>query len=116
MRTKCRRWLAPTLLYLLLFGSTMGAAAGDDQAGQSSQAPSNKLTLAYYDFSSGKNGADVNLRHTFKSMTAWIGGYVEDDGFDQERVGYEYDYRSRWLTLVPSVQAATRGSPLSRGC
>lgn len=40
-------------------------------------------------------------------MTAWIGDYHEDDGFDQARVGWEYDYHSRWLTLVPSVQAAT---------
>jgi hypothetical protein len=71
--------------------------------------PSNKLTVAYYDFSSGKNGVDINLRHTFKTSTAWIGGYRESSGFDQARVGYEYDYHREWLTLVPSAQAATRG-------
>jgi hypothetical protein len=65
--------------------------------------------VAYYDFSSGKNGVDINLRHTFKTSTAWIGGYRESSGFDQARVGYEYDYHREWLTLVPSAQAATRG-------
>src|SRR5262245_38886757 len=54
--------------------------------------PLNKLTVSYYHFSSGKDGVDLNLRHTFKSSTAWIGGYHESDGFDQLRLGYEYDY------------------------
>ena len=107
MRAARRLWLRLAVVCLLLLDSAVGAAAHDDQGDQSAPAPANKLTLAYYDFSSGKNGADINLRHTFQSMTAWIGAYVENGGFDQERVGYEYDYRSRWLTLVPSVQAAT---------
>lgn len=71
--------------------------------------PSNKLTLAYYGFSSGKTGVDANLRHTFKSSTAWIGGYREANGFDQARVGYEWDYSSERFTFIPSAQAATRG-------
>jgi hypothetical protein len=71
--------------------------------------PLNKLTVSYYDFSSGKNGVDVNLRHSFKSSTAWIGGYRENEGFDQARIGYEYDYHHNWLTFVPSGQAASRG-------
>jgi len=71
--------------------------------------PANKLTLAYYSFSSGKQGFDINLRHTFKTSTAWIGGYGESGGFDQVRAGFEYDYHHDWLTFVPSVQAATHG-------
>ena len=87
-----------------------GAAAADEpDTGQPSRSPTNKLTLAYYDFSSGKTGADVNLRHTFASSTAWIGAYHESDHFDQVRVGYEYHYHRDWLTLVPSAQAATHG-------
>jgi hypothetical protein len=71
--------------------------------------PTNKLTAAYYNFSSGKSGVDINLRHSFKSMTGWIGGYRESRGFNQARLGYEYDYHHNWITFVPSAQAATRG-------
>jgi hypothetical protein len=81
-----------------------GICRAEDGAAPS---PANKLTLAYYDFSSGTVGTDVNLRHSFSTSTAWIGMYHESDGFDQLRVGYEYDYRSNWLTLVPSAQAAS---------
>src|SRR5207344_537066 len=96
------------LVLLVLLASAMRVLAGDEgDAGQAKEPPSNKLTLAYYDFSSGTAGFDVNLRHTFKSMTGWIGSYHENDGFDQTRLGWEYDYRSTWLTLVPSVQVAT---------
>jgi len=83
------------------------ALAADDAP--KPEPPPNKLTVAYYDFSPGKNGFDINLRHTFKTSTAWIGGYRESTGFDQARVGYEYDYHHEWLTLVPSALAATRG-------
>ena len=86
----------------LLAGTNMADAGPADP-------PANKLTLTYYDFSSGTTGADANLRHTFPSSTVWIGGYRQSDGFDQLRAGYEYDYRRGWLTLVPSAQAATHG-------
>jgi hypothetical protein len=90
----------------------VAAAATDDDADKTEKpvAPApNKLTLAYYDFSSHATGFDINLRHTFSTSTAWIGAYREDTGFNQVRVGYEYDYHRDWLTLVPSVLAATRG-------
>ena len=92
---------------LLLATAVASATAREAHAQQPPEPPSNKLTLAYYAFSSGTEGLDVNLRHTFSSMTVWIGVYHENDGFDQTRAGYEYDYHSHWLTLVPSVQAAT---------
>jgi hypothetical protein len=95
------------VLILGLCGVYNIAMATDDAAKPAP--PLNKLTASYYDFSSGKSGLDINLRHTFKSSTAWIGGYRESSGFDQARVGYEYDYHHEWLTLVPSGQAATRG-------
>jgi len=102
------RWLS--LVGLLVMAVTTGAfaASGDSQAPAPSP-PANKLTLAYYDFSSGTTGADVNLRHTFQSSTAWLGAYHESDDFDQVRAGYEYDYHRDWLVLVPSAQAATHG-------
>jgi hypothetical protein len=97
-------WAAAALL--LLFLPTVLTAEDSTPA---THPPLNKLTVSYYDFSSGKTGVDVNLRHTFKSSTAWIAGYRESSGFAQARLGYEYDYHGQWLTLVPSMQAATRG-------
>src|SRR4029079_14415332 len=88
------------LLVLLVMILVSGVTARDTHAQQPPQPPSNKLTLAYYDFSSGAQGVDANIRHSFPSMTAWLGVYHEDDGFDQTRLGYEYDYHSHWLTLV----------------
>jgi hypothetical protein len=86
------------------------AAAAQDAADAEAPTPLlNKLTVAFYDFSSGTLGYDLNLRHTFASSTAWIGGYRQNDGFEQARAGYEYDYHHRWLTLIPSAQAATHG-------
>ena len=99
------RRAAGVAVILLSAATSVMAAEGD--ASQSQDPPANKLTVAWYDFSSGTTGFDVNLRHTFKTMTGWIGSYHEDDGFDQTRLGYEYDFHSKWLTLVPSVQAAT---------
>ena len=97
-----------TLMILLTaYLSPAFAAVADDT--QPASAPVNKLTLSYYNFSSGKQGADINLRHTFKSSTGWIAGYRDSDGFGQARIGYEYDYHHDWLTFVPSAQAATRG-------
>jgi hypothetical protein len=104
--------LAVLLVACLHAGSSVAAAdpSGDDpDAVTPAPPPANKLTFAYYAFSSGETGTDVNLRHTFKSSTAWIGAYHESDHFDQVRLGYEYDYHRRWLTLVPSGQVATHG-------
>src|SRR5215831_19401368 len=88
------------------------AVAGDRAPTEEANPPANKLTIAYYHFSSGKIGMDINLRHTCKRATGWIGGYGENDAFDQARTGDEYDYQHDWLTLVPSVQAATHGFPI----
>ncbi|HEY7172930.1 MAG TPA: hypothetical protein VH417_18890 [Vicinamibacterales bacterium] len=85
------------------------AAAADEPAASAPSPPKNKLTFAYYDFSSDLWGVDVNLRHTFRSSTAWVGIYQENDRFDQARIGYEYDYHGEHLTLVPSALVATHG-------
>src|SRR3954468_18719775 len=105
---RARRAAVFGALALWLSGAAAGAA-DDPAAAAPASPPANKLTFAYYDFSSGLWGVDVNLRHTFSSSTAWIGAYQENDRYDQARVGYEYDYHAEHLTLVPSVQAATHG-------
>src|SRR5262245_50192390 len=99
---------AATMVVGLTIATAVASAADDDAQAKPAE-PRNKLTIAYYTFSSDKQGADINLRHTFSSSTAWVGAYHESDGFDQVRVGYEYDYRSDWLTLVPTALAASRG-------
>jgi hypothetical protein len=109
-----RRWLCgrsttATVLLLACLRVGVAAAADDPDNSKPSPSPANKLTVAYYDFSSDTIGSDVNLRHTFKSSTVWVGAYHESDRFDQMRIGYEYDYHGDWLTLVPSVLAATHG-------
>ena len=95
-------------IVLILFMSA-GICAEADDTTKPATPPLNKLTFSYYHFSSGKDGFDLNLRHTFKSSTAWIGGYRETTGFDQARLGYEYDYHHEWLTFVASALAASRG-------
>jgi hypothetical protein len=101
-------FLFPLILATLL-SCVMAKVGSAADSGTPPAQPSNKLTLAYYGFSSDKTGIDANLRHTFKSSTAWIGGYREGTGFDQARVGYEYDYVREKVTFIPSAQAATRG-------
>jgi|SRR5580765_7070581 len=95
------------LLLLMALPDADRAASAADAAKAASL--DNKLTLAYYDFSSSVVGFDINLRHTFSTSTAWLGAYHEDDGFDQVRAGYEYDGHANWLTYVPSAQVATHG-------
>jgi len=100
---------AALLAVAIIWLSSGNSAAADDPAAAPPSPPANKLTFAYYDFSSGLWGVDVNLRHTFRSSTAWVGVYQENDRFDQARIGYEYDYHSEHLTLVPSALVATHG-------
>ena len=102
-----KTFLLPGFVMVLLVHCVGLAAAADDASKPASL--TNKLTASYYGFSSGKNGFDINLRHTFKSSTAWIGNYEETGGFDQARIGYEYDYHRNWITFVPSALAATHG-------
>jgi len=103
------RWPALPILVVACLHPVVAAAADDADTSKQSPPPANKLTVAYYDFSSDVTGIDINLRHTSKSSTAWIGAYGQSDHFAQLRVGYEYDYHSAWLTLVPSAQVATHG-------
>src|SRR5437016_14453317 len=92
-------WLRLAVILIACLPSGIAAAA-DDPA--KPPPPLNKLTVSYYDFSSGKKGVDINLRHTFKSSTAWIGGYQEHGSFNHARMGDQYNYHRSWLTSVPS--------------
>lgn len=95
-------------LFCIVALTALPVLAADDSSPPAKDPPPNKLTVAYYRFSSGTTGVDLNVRHTFATSTAWVGGYHQD-GFDQARVGYEYDYHGKWVTFVPSVQGASHG-------
>ena len=65
-----------------------------------------KLTYAVY-ITDGEGVYDLNLRHQFGSLTAWIAGYCDPQNTNELRVGAQYDYKKRWLHLVPTLEVAT---------
>ena len=65
------------------------AAGADDRRFRKPRATRNKLTVSYYDFSSGKDGLARQPAAYVQVNAAWIAGYHESDGFDQARVGYD---------------------------
>jgi len=88
-----------------------------DQSGQQPQVPpieqadqlTSKATFAIY-FLPGERNYDVNLRHQFGQIGAWIGGLYATRGSSQGRVGVEYDFQHQWLLLIPTLQVATNGA------
>ena len=68
-------WGPPLVLGSLLLTGLPVLAAADDEGDEAPKLADldNKLTLAYYDFSSDAIGFDINLRHTFSTSTAWLG-------------------------------------------
>lgn len=55
---------------------------------------------------------DINFRHQFGSVSAWIGGFIDPKGGSQGRVGAEYDFQHEWLLFIPTLQVATNGAVL----
>jgi len=86
------------------------------QSGQSKQEPKDpvenadefksKLTLGIY-FTAGDRLYDLNLRHQFGPLTAWIAGFYDPKSNKLIRVGAQYDYRKGWLHIVPSLEVST---------
>ena len=72
-----------------------------------------KLTLGIY-FVRGAQAYDLNLRHQFGRVTAWIAGYHDTNGNRLIRVGGQYDYHKRWFHFVPTGEIeTTRGASMS---
>jgi len=65
-----------------------------------------KLTLGIY-FTPGGRAYDLNLRHQFGPFTAWVAGFYDPQSNKLMRVGGQYDYKKRWLHLVPSLEVST---------
>src|SRR6266478_9394938 len=65
-----------------------------------------KLTFGIY-FTPGARGYDLNLRHQFGPITAWIAGFYDPNSSKLIRVGGQYDYKKAWLHLVPTLEVST---------
>lgn len=64
------------------------------------------MTFATY-FTPGSRAYDLNLRHQFGPITAWIAGFYDPQSNKLIRVGAQYDYKKGWLHIVPSLEVAT---------
>jgi len=65
-----------------------------------------KLTFSVY-FTNGDRLYDLNLRHQFGPLTAWIAGFADPKGTRLIRVGAQYDYKKAWFHFVPTIEVAT---------
>ena len=65
-----------------------------------------KLTFSVY-FTNGERLYDLNLRHQFGPLTAWIAGFAQPNGTKLIRVGAQYDYKKAWFHFVPTIEVAT---------
>jgi len=68
-----------------------------------------KATFAVY-YVPNNVSYDLNFRHQFGSVVAWIGGLIDPQGGSQGRVGAEYDFQREWLLFIPTLQVATNGA------
>ena len=60
-----------------------------------------KLTFSVY-FTNGDRLYNLNLRHQFGPLTAWIAGFADPNGTKLIRVGAQYDYKKAWFHFVPT--------------
>ena len=65
-----------------------------------------KLTFGVY-FTKGNRAYDLNLRHQFGPLTAWIAGFYDPGSTKLMRVGAQYDYKKAWFHFVPTLEVAT---------
>lgn len=65
-----------------------------------------KVTLGIY-FTPGARVYDLNLRRQFGHFTAWVAGFYDPKTNKLARVGAQYDYKKKWLHLVPSLEVET---------
>ena len=95
----------------------IASAQEPDQSSQEPQPPAveradqlnSKVTFAVY-LLPHETGYDLNLRHKFGSVVAWIGGFYDPRGGSLGRIGAEYDYQREWLLLIPTLQVANNGA------
>lgn len=92
--------------------SNQSSPAGPDQSDEPrdpierSDELKSKVTLGVY-FSSGARVYDLNLRHQFGPLTAWIAGFDDPTSNKLLRIGAQYDYHKSWFHFVPTVEVST---------
>lgn len=103
-----------TVATLVSPGAT--AAQQADQTTQQQPAPveradekKSKLTFAVYLLSDDRN-YDINFRHQFGHVVAWIAGFFDPKGESQARIGAEYDFQKKWLLFIPTVEVGSSGA------
>ena len=94
----------------------IASAQQTDQSNQQSPAPveraddkKNKLTFATYFLSDDRN-FDINFRHQFGHVVAWIAGFYDPKGDSQARIGAEYDFQHKWLLIIPTMEVGSNGA------
>ena len=104
------------VLALMMLRSITLAQEPDQSSQQPQPAPieradelKSKVTFAVY-YVPSEVTYDINFRHQFGSVTAWIGGLIDPKGGSQGRVGAEYDFQHEWLLWIPTLQVATNGA------
>ena len=94
----------------------VATAQQTDQSSQQAPAPveraddkKNKLTFAMYFLSDDRN-YDINFRHQFGHVVAWIAAFYDPKGDSQARIGAEYDFQHKWLLFIPTVEVGSNGA------
>ena len=113
------RTVSRAILILAVIGrlASFGLAQQSDQSKQQSQPPpveradekKSKLTFAAYFLSDDQN-YDINFRHQFGHVVAWIAGFYDPKGDSQARVGAEYDFQHNWLLFIPTLEVGSNGA------
>src|SRR5215471_14051534 len=96
--------------------SITGLAQEPDQSKQQPEAPiehadelKTKITLGVYFLSDDRN-YDINLRHQFGHVLAWVAGFIDPKGDSQGRIGAEYDFQRKWLLFIPTLEVGSNGA------
>jgi len=104
------------ILALMMLRAIALAQEPDQSSQQPQPAPieradelKSKATFAVY-YVPNNVSYDLNFRHQFGSVVAWIGGLIDPQGGSQGRVGAEYDFQREWLLFIPTLQVATNGA------
>ena len=110
------------LLQAFLMTCTFAVSTGYAQNGQDDQSKpadaspvekadelKSKLTFAVH-FTPGDQSYDLNFRHQFGPVVAWVAGFFDPNGISQARIGAECDFQRKWLLFIPTLEVGSNGA------